>query len=141
MGLIKHAGILLPANDRRQSFSAGERLSGQGAGRLPLLLPELGVELWPALQGEAAAQTRRPAQGHAGRLNQQGAGAAKGVGQGHRAIPAGEGDQAGGEVFLERGQAHGSPVAAAVHAAAAAIEAQGCFAAAKVQMDGEVGIV
>ena len=69
VGLIKHAGILLPANDGRQGFSAGERLSGQVAGRLPLLLPELGVELWPALQGEVATQTRRPAQGHAGRLN------------------------------------------------------------------------
>ena len=86
-------------------------------------------------------ETGGAAQGHAGGLDQQGARAAEGVGQGHGPIPAREANQAGGQVFLQGCQTHAGAVAAAVQAFATAIHAQSRLAAAQVHMDGEIGFI
>ena len=158
--MIEHSGVLLHPNHRCQGLAVPTGFPGQAEGLLAFLGPKGGIEIWPALEGKGAIQARGPAQGAAGRLDQQAARTAEGVCQGHAAIPTGEGDQSGREIFLQGRQTHGGPVAAAVQAAATAIQAQGGFRLAlagvavapragvaplpripQVQVDGQVGVV
>ena len=141
-GLGQYLGALLQPHHGGQGAAVSQVAgAGQAAGGGLLLVPDFEIEIRPALQRKLPLQPRRPPKYQAHRLNQQGAAAAEGIGQGHRAIPAAEGDQARCEVFLQGGQAHRRPVAAAVQAAAAAIEAEAGQAAAQMQVQAAIGLV
>ena len=136
-GLIGDARVLLAAQQHGQG--AAGLLPGLGA---PLfLLPELGVEVGPALEGKRAMQAGGLGEGPAGGFDQERARAAEGVHQGSGPIPATEAHQTGGQVFFEGGQAHGAAVAPAMQAAAGAIQAEPGFLAVEVDMEGEIRLL
>jgi hypothetical protein len=132
-GLLQDGWIPLPAHHWGQGAASGQVGLDRDESGLDFLAPEVGLEIGPAFETEppgpglstaAEKQSRGATKGGGGGLQEQGAGAAEGVDQRHRAIPTGEGDQARRKVFLKRCQPHGGPIAAAVQAAAVALQAE-----------------
>ena len=110
-----------------------------GAGLL--LLPELGLEIDPALQGKAAVESRCLLKGDCGCLNQKCGGTAARIDQRNRSIPAGEPDQTSRQVFFDGCTSHRGSVPPAMQAAAASIKAEQRLSSTQMQVQRQIGIL
>ena len=106
-------------------------------------LPFAEVELFPAFEGKSvvAVVLGGDAVGHHGGLDEDGAGAAHGVVEVAVAFPSSQLDHAGGEDFVDGGNADSLTVAALVERVAAGVDEQGDVVVADVEVELIVGVL